>query len=52
MPISAKTGQGVPEILEAIVQKIPPPKGDKAALAAARISAEWSFGAMVRILKT
>src|SRR4030042_3809612 len=25
---SGKTGQGVPEILEAIVQKIPPPKGE------------------------
>jgi GTP-binding protein LepA len=27
LPISAKTGVGVPEILEAIVHKIPPPKG-------------------------
>src|SRR6202020_2079123 len=26
MPISAKTGQGVPDILEAILKKIPPPK--------------------------
>ena len=27
LPVSAKSGQGVPEILEAIVRRIPPPQG-------------------------
>ena len=29
--ISAKTGAGVPELLDAVVERIPPPKGDAAA---------------------
>ncbi|HRR09723.1 MAG TPA: translation elongation factor 4 [Rhodothermales bacterium] len=31
MGVSAKTGVGVPEVLEAIIHRIPPPKGDEKA---------------------
>ncbi len=31
MTVSGKTGEGVPDLLEAIVERIPPPKGDRSA---------------------
>ena len=38
---SGKTGLGVPEILEQIVQKVPPPRGDPAAPVRALIFDSW-----------
>jgi len=31
LEVSGKTGQGVPDLLEAIIEKVPPPVGDKSA---------------------
>jgi GTP-binding protein LepA len=39
--VSAKTGQGVPEMIEALIERIPPPTGDRTAPLSALIFDSW-----------
>jgi len=40
-PVSAKTGEGVPELLETLIRRIPPPRGSAAAHRRAQGCGRW-----------
>jgi len=54
LPVSAKEGKGIPELLERIVQRVPPPDGDPTASPRALIFDAWfdsyvGVAALVRV---
>ncbi|HKD91718.1 MAG TPA: GTP-binding protein, partial [Terriglobales bacterium] len=56
LPVSAKTGEGVPEVLEMVVKRIPPPKGSPETPLQALIFDSWfdpyrGVGVFVRVFQ-
>ncbi|MBI4126771.1 MAG: elongation factor 4, partial [Deltaproteobacteria bacterium] len=53
LQVSAKTGQGVPELIEAIVKRLPPPRGERDAPLRALIFDSWfdSFEGVIVLVR-